>query len=300
MFPQKKQESNHSIIIFSLIVGLLIGGYLVLTSKVSLGDIINTSLQKTDSQQNIDNNDDDHDGLTNKEESFYKTDPRNKDTDGDGFADGEEILAKRDPLKSGPNDKLNDINANDPVSQINQNMTNAIGLKLFTGIQTNQIYSDDSSAQIFDFLNPSLNAEIKNYFQFPEISINDLKLISDNSQEAIGEYNKSIAQIIKNNFTAEQFSQSIIDEISIATETNNFSKFKEYEIAFKNSFEEVKRIPTPSNLIQNHKNLLKILWLLQISSSSIEQANQDPMKAMTGIQNIESAVMSLLSQLSQK
>jgi len=301
MFPNENQKSNHSIIIFSLIIGLLIGGYLVLTSKVGLGDIISSSQQQITNQQNAnDSNDDDHDGLTNKEETKYKTDPRNKDTDGDGFADGEEILAERDPLKSGPDDKLNDVNANDPIAQINQNMTSAIGLKLFTGLQTNQIFSDDTYDQISNFLNPSLISEIKNSFQPPEISINDLQLISDNSQEAIKKYSETVAQIIKNNFPAGQFSQSIIDEISIAVETDDFSKFKEYEIAFKNSFEKIEKTPTPSDQIQDHKSLLKILWLLQTSSSAIEQTNQDPMKAIIGIQNIESAITLLISQISQK
>ena len=41
--------------------------------------------------------DDDKDGLTNSEESFYGTDPKNPDTDGDGYNDAAEVKAGYDP-----------------------------------------------------------------------------------------------------------------------------------------------------------------------------------------------------------
>lgn len=46
------------------------------------------------------NADDDHDGLTNKEEKQLGTDPKIRDTDGDGLTDGEEFYSNHtDPLK---------------------------------------------------------------------------------------------------------------------------------------------------------------------------------------------------------
>ncbi len=45
--------------------------------------------------------DNDHDGLTNKEEKELGTDPNNADTDGDGLSDGDEVLKYHtDPLKA--------------------------------------------------------------------------------------------------------------------------------------------------------------------------------------------------------
>lgn len=52
--------------------------------------------------------DDDIDGLTAAEESFYGTDPGVADTDGDGFNDGEEVRAGFDPLGPGKLDSDND------------------------------------------------------------------------------------------------------------------------------------------------------------------------------------------------
>jgi len=48
----------------------------------------------------------DQDGLTNDEESQYKTDPYKADTDGDGYSDYAEITTGYNPLKPAPGDKV--------------------------------------------------------------------------------------------------------------------------------------------------------------------------------------------------
>ena len=54
--------------------------------------------------------DDDKDGLTNSEESYYGTDPKNPDTDKDGYNDGAEVKAGYDP--NGPGKLDSAITAN--------------------------------------------------------------------------------------------------------------------------------------------------------------------------------------------
>ena len=46
--------------------------------------------------------DTDNDGLTNKEESIYNTNPNKTDTDGDGVSDGDEVANKTNPHGKGP------------------------------------------------------------------------------------------------------------------------------------------------------------------------------------------------------
>lgn len=48
----------------------------------------------------------DQDGLSDKEEISYGTDPENNDTDGDGYSDKVEIESGYDPLKPAPGDKI--------------------------------------------------------------------------------------------------------------------------------------------------------------------------------------------------
>src|SRR3989344_6053753 len=62
--------------------------------------------------------DEDHDGLTNKEESYWNTDFQNPDTDSDGFKDGEEVVSGHDPLIPGPDDLLNNGNLTDKLSSL--------------------------------------------------------------------------------------------------------------------------------------------------------------------------------------
>ncbi len=50
--------------------------------------------------------DTDKDGLTDRDEVYWRTDPTNPDTDGDGFKDGEEVLTGHNPLVKGPGDFL--------------------------------------------------------------------------------------------------------------------------------------------------------------------------------------------------
>lgn len=50
--------------------------------------------------------DTDHDGLIDRDETYWRTDPNNPDTDGDRFLDGEEILTGHNPLVKGPDDFL--------------------------------------------------------------------------------------------------------------------------------------------------------------------------------------------------
>jgi len=49
----------------------------------------------------MDSGDSDQDGLSDKMETLYGTDPNNPDTDGDGFSDGDEVARGYDPLLRG-------------------------------------------------------------------------------------------------------------------------------------------------------------------------------------------------------
>ncbi|MDD5291298.1 MAG: thrombospondin type 3 repeat-containing protein [Patescibacteria group bacterium] len=61
------------------------------------GDLVN---KKTDSDSNSDI-DSDNDGLTDKDEAVYGTDPKKADTDGDGYSDGDEVKNGYNPLGEG-------------------------------------------------------------------------------------------------------------------------------------------------------------------------------------------------------
>lgn len=60
----------------------------------------------------------DNDGLTNKEEAYWGTDPYTADSDGDGYKDGEEVASGHDPLVPGPDDLIYSGNITKEVSDL--------------------------------------------------------------------------------------------------------------------------------------------------------------------------------------
>ena len=60
----------------------------------------------------------DHDGLSNSDESYWNTDFQNPDTDGDGFLDGEEVASRHNPTEPGPNDALADLNLTEKMAHL--------------------------------------------------------------------------------------------------------------------------------------------------------------------------------------
>jgi len=60
----------------------------------------NLTAEEIDSDSNSDI-DSDNDGLTDKDETIYGTDPEKADTDGDGFSDGDEVKNGYNPLGEG-------------------------------------------------------------------------------------------------------------------------------------------------------------------------------------------------------
>lgn len=99
-------------------------------------------------------NDADGDGLSNRDESLWRTDWQNPDSDGDGFKDGEEVLSGHDPSKPGPNDFLD----------VSQNVTERFSSLLLGSLITGAIQPDGSDNDVY--LNQIADTVIGEYQQF--------------------------------------------------------------------------------------------------------------------------------------
>ena len=60
-----------------------------------------TDQEETERGTALDDPDTDDDGLSDGEEEYYGTDPFNADSDGDGYTDAQEIAAGYDPVNPG-------------------------------------------------------------------------------------------------------------------------------------------------------------------------------------------------------
>ena len=82
MEPQRKSSKISLIVeVFVLIIGIILGGYIVLNSRATKANLLEEIAKDINNRKLTD--DTDKDGLENWEEEIYKTDPNNPDSNSD-------------------------------------------------------------------------------------------------------------------------------------------------------------------------------------------------------------------------
>ncbi|OGN14037.1 MAG: hypothetical protein A3J47_01955 [Candidatus Yanofskybacteria bacterium RIFCSPHIGHO2_02_FULL_43_22] len=229
----------------------------------------------------------DNDGLPNREESYWNTDPNKPDTDGDGYLDGEEVASGHDPLKPGPDDKMEKNNLTKTLSEI-----------AFAGIAEGSL--KPTSPKYVE----SLNMVVDGLFTQSEINLNPRNEISTkvvpDSYEAINIYKNTIYTLIES--MAEKEGESILKLVDLIDDTNFFddSKLKAGEKSFQNlhnfslaraaelnrNIATLEAGPVPEMLSEQHRFIIKIFKSVSISYASLANADSDPIQAMLSFQNI--------------
>lgn len=135
--------TKKNILMGGFVVVVIIGGWFLLEQNRDRDIAINSDQESLNTTNDLrvfkpgGSYDSDFDGLTDREERTYGTDPTNPDTDGDTFLDGEEISAGYNPLIPSPNDKITDIKAYldgiDPEPNIKSPDELSIDISLETG-----------------------------------------------------------------------------------------------------------------------------------------------------------------------
>lgn len=304
--PQMKsgnKKLNILVAILILLVGIGIGGFLVLKSKAGkasiaqqLTDLFGAANQN--SQTNEKNKDSDNDGLTDWQEEIYKTDPNNPDTDGDGYLDGEEILSGYDPLKPAPNDKLSEkaIEPRPSTGSLGVNLTQELVKTITKNIQNVQSESSLTDQNIMDFeasnlvdnaLAAALAKSPQLYF-LPTIPESEIKISQDISEQAVKDYSAKVMEILNNNFSPEKgFTQSDLEAVLQAIQTEDFTEVDKYIKAYKDSYLAIKEIPVPLTWKEIHKKHLS----LTLGSANIFEAvkliDEDPLRAALALQQYQ-------------
>jgi hypothetical protein len=123
--------------------------------------------------------DSDQDGLSNDEETLYKTDPLKKDSDGDGYMDGVEVESGYDPLKPSPGDKLVSNTSENPaaLTRDEENLTDTFSNEIATIVAESSAAGDDVSLDainetVQNILSTSSDTEII----LPEVSNDEFKI----------------------------------------------------------------------------------------------------------------------------
>lgn len=222
----------------------------------------------------------DHDGLTNREESYWNTDFQNPDTDGDGFKDGEEVASRHDPLIPGPNDLLD-----------NGNLTNKLSKLTLSGLYEGSLRPDspnydkslnDMALAVMDDATNSLSSKIDpTKFQVvgsskenQEIYLKEISVLFEDFLQNYGDEIKNLQKYLELIGSDGFENKNLI--IFFQTKENNFQRI----------FNTGYSLNIPRNWIQEHAYFLYIVKVLQVVSQSIAQGSDDPVKASVALNTL--------------
>ena len=302
-FPKRKWcRVNIVVAVLILLVGISIGAYLVLKSKIGtasisgqLSQILEQSKKSVAGCQpepNDKSKDSDNDGLMDWQEEIWQTNPCQADTDGDGYLDGEEVASGYNPTMTAPNDELPDRNPTKPRS-LPHNLTQVLAESLRNKITDQGMESIAGPLDPADLTtsNRIVNTAIQQAisqamaeFSLPNISDEQIIISPDNSQTAIQAYAGKIVETInqwgnKTSIDQKELFESESQIFYYAIETRDFTEIDKCIKFYQGAAEEFKQIPVPSHFKDIHKEQIGIFWITANIFKAIKQIDQDPLKA---------------------
>lgn len=220
----------------------------------------------------------DHDGLGNREESYWNTDFQNPDTDGDEFLDGEEVASGHDPLIPGPEDLL-------PTEA---NLTQKLSSLTLAGLYEGSLKSD--SKDYDKSLNTLANMVADDVLKSMAVDLSNIKLKTTSSDKNSQElYLKEFSKIF------EEFSIVYISEVKNLPknlEIIDSSGFGDKDIVAKlnasntqynKTFTDLSGINVPKNWESQHLVFIKFIGNLVKTSQAISLGADDPILATAAI-----------------
>lgn len=213
-------------------------------------------------------NDTDDDGLTDWEESLWKTDKNNPDTDNDGTNDGEEVSLNRDPKKPAPDDELINLqdvylkytgDENDPNS-----LTTSIAKNIFTNIATANQDGQITNAEAKQ-LAESITNQANNQINLPE-KFNSNQLITFDSSDKVK---------LKN--YANLFVSTQTDELQrgLKDQGDNKEYLEKIVSIYESMSQKLFLLQTPVELANVHTQIANNLFKISIILNQLSTEN-DP------------------------
>lgn len=251
----------------------------------------------------------DHDGLSNQEESYWATEWQNPDTDGDKFLDGEEVLSGHDPRVAGPDDllaKTNGFIKSGTDNNLTENLSSLITAGLYAGdlgkdapTKTYESAINNLSLSVIDngyiALNPA--AEIST-------TVSDSK---ENQEKYLSEVIDVLETKLMNSFLFAPIKLQIFTQKLTSSNSRNAKEISVELLSeamnFQNNANILEKFAVPSSWKEIHTELLGGLRSLALSYQAMGYFDKDPMKAIVATRNIEdvySNAPKLLVKITQK
>ncbi len=227
--------------------------------------------------------DGDGDGLKDWEEGLWGTDPNNPDTDEDGTQDGAEIRLGRDPLKKGPNDLLDRATIAEKTTANTQTtpltLSEQIAREFFSQYmaakQSGQPFTAKNEKEILlhFFNNPPPLAAATRYTE------KDLA-----AGASLHDYGNGVAAILLkySDKTGENELQTL-QAAADSEDAGKLTKLAARRIAYQNALKDLLALPTPSEAVTLHLDLLNAIAAMEKGVSGMQLIFSDPVKSLETI-----------------
>ncbi len=249
---------------------------------------ISQALEKNHDPENPLTRDSDHDGLSDRDEIIYSTDPANPDSDGDRYLDGEEVATGHDPRDADSNEKNGRglLNTEEPDGK--PNLTNRYINSMVASMLTPEGQFDRSqlTKDQYTTVLASIVEQTQVAFYVPPLQDKDITISEDNSKENVKKFLTTVFGIIGNDFLGSS---------AITNEINNITHLDKSEASdlYYNTYRNLKAVSVPSQWKEIHKQFMHICLELSLSYSFLsgKNLNDDPMKAAVALSYIQSAYL---------
>lgn len=255
--------------------------FLVIVGFKFISNNADFNLKNSTANLSFESDDDwDDDGLNNREESYWNTDPNNRDTDGDGYLDGEEVISGHNPTIQAPNDLIDD-----------ENLTSKLSGLALAGLYEGSL--DPRSPNYIESINSLASSIAEDAVNKLDNKINARPKPLDSSKRTQEEYIKNISPVIEELFSVyitelKEIGRNYPVSDTPETEKELMNLFKEQSKKYDDQFKIALKIAPPTNWESNHVGLLKLLRDLSETHLAISRNNIDPITAWAAMGRLNS------------
>lgn len=272
-------------------------------------DLATANISATTKVDYQNSNDYDNDGLSNADEAYWNTDPYKADSDGDGYLDGEEVASGHDPSIAGPNDLLANTRAYNAL-----NSTQRLAQLVTGGIIAGDLKPGDSNPNFQQSVDHVADATIyATLASIEETKADPPDNVVENSKAAEENYINTVYaeaadQLINSAIKEREGMLTLfyVDETApdgISFTPPQIEKIKNAYLKYADQFQQagdaLKTVPVPRALLETNSQLTNLLKKLESYHRNIALTNNDPMKQIFLLSNLQNVYLQALPILQQ-
>ena len=247
--------------------------------------------------------DTDGDGLKDWEENLWRTDINNKDTDGDGLSDGDEVKEGRNPLVKGPNDYIDKESFKKNFYKEDGNETANLGKELiseYLSLKDFGYINDKNKGEIIDYMvKDKLNEIEKEQEKIKNYTLDDLNIIEKNDSVSLNNYLEEIKKILEEEGKDIPNSLAIVKDSLEKKDKEILNELNKNILMSENIIKRFLEIETPSNLKNEHLELINLVSKIENEVKSMKVIFEDPIKSMLNIKNYQENTINLIKKFQE-